>query len=175
MALLSIDRRARIIVWITGLTLFVTAFFLPAVREPPATGAAAWGPGLQSHVFAGWECAAVMTPIFTVRLLQIAVEPERAPQGTPIWPDLALMALSGWVNSFVLLYLLCCLFRKLRKFRSFLAGSIVVCLIATWILLARQHFALLVGHWLWVAGIAVMLAAPFVMRTGAASESQANA
>jgi hypothetical protein len=153
----------RPIFWAAGLILFVAAFFLPAVRMPPSTGPSGWGPGTRSTDFPGWECAAI-TPIFTVRLLQSVIEPQRSPQDAPVWPELLLLAISGWVNPLLLFYLLSCVVRKLRGCRRYLAGLIVLALIATWIFLAREHFTPLLGHYLWVMGIALTVAVPLVGR-----------
>ena len=126
------SRFFRPIFWAAGLILFVAAFFLPAVRMPPSTGPSAWGPGTRSTDFLGWECAEI-TPIFTVRLLQFVIEPQRRPQDARVWPELPLLAISGWVNPLLLFYLLSCVVRKLLRYRRFLAGLIVLALIATWI------------------------------------------
>ena len=152
-------RFSRPVLWTTGLVLFVAAFFLPAVRMPPSTG-----PGTGGADFDGWECAEIVTPIFTLRILQFAVQRRRFPQDPPAWPDLPLLALSGWINPLLLFYLLSCAVRKLRRCRRFLAGFIIVGLIATWFVLARAHFTPLVGHYLWVVGILFMLATPLVGR-----------
>lgn len=164
---------SRLTLWIGGLGLFVAAFFLPAVREPPATGPAAWGPGLQSHDFDGWECAVVSSWI-TVRAIKYGVHPKTETSDPSAPAYAALVALSGWVNPLVLLYLASCAWRKFNRIRPFLAGLIFLCLIAAWIVLAKEHFKLLIGHYLWLAGILVILVAPFVMRTEAASKSQVN-
>lgn len=157
------SRFFRPIFWAAGLILFVAAFFLPAVRMPPSTEPSAWGPGTGSTDFLGWECAEI-TPIFTVRLLQFVIEPQRRPRDARVWPELPLLAISGWVNPLLLFYLLSCVVRKLLRCRRFLAGLIVLALIATWIFLAREHFTLLLGHYLWVMGIVLTLAAPLVGR-----------
>jgi hypothetical protein len=154
-------RFSRPIFWAAGLTLFLVVFFLPAVRMPPSTGRSAWGPGTRSTDLPGWECAEI-TPIFTVRLLQFAIAPQRFPADAPLWPELPLLAISGWVNALLLFYLLSCVIRNLFRCRQFIAGLIVMALIATWIFLARERFMPLLGHYLWVIGIVLTLAAPFV-------------
>ncbi len=158
---------SRPILWAAGLTLFLTAFFLPAVRMPPSTAPGGWGPSSRSEDLPGWECAEV-TPIFTVRLLQFAIGGQHFPQDAPIWPELPLLAISGWVNPLLLLYLLSGLARKFSKFRELLASFVVLAVSATWIFLAREHFKLLLGHYLWIFGIALTLAAPFVGRRNVA-------
>ncbi len=131
---------------------------MPASAERSASGL-----GTQSTDFVGWECAEI-TPVFTLRLVQSVIEPQRLPHDGPLWPELPLLALSGWVNPLLIPYLLSCVMRKLTWCRKFLTGLIVLALIATWIFLAKEHFTLLLGHYLWVMGIVLMLVAPFVGR-----------
>jgi hypothetical protein len=158
------SRFSRSILWTLGLILFVAAFFLPAVRMPPATGSSEWGvPGGRGTDLAGWVCAEV-TPIFTVRLLQFFIEPQHFPQDTPVWPELPLLAISGLVNPLLLFYLLSCVVKKLLRWRRFLAVLILLALIATWIFLTREHFTLLLGHYFWIAGIVLTLAGPLLGR-----------
>jgi len=162
-------RFSRPIFWAAGLILLVAAFFFPAVRMPPSTASSGLG-GSQSVDFSGWECA-YLTPIFTLRLLQFTVDPHRFQQDAPVGAELPLLALSGWVNPLLLFYLLSCVVRKLLRFRSFIAGLIVLALVATWIFLAKEHFTLLLGHYLWVMGIFFTLAAPLLGRRPAGTDS----
>jgi hypothetical protein len=52
---------------------------------------------------------------------------------------------------------------------------IVLGLIATWIYLAKEHFTPLVGHYLWVAGILLILGAPLAAQQGLAVPHQQGA
>ena len=74
------------------------------------------------------------------------------------------IALIGFINPLVLFYLLACVTKKLNPARLFIAVALVVCCAAMWIQLAQDHAALLVGHYLWIAGIALILAAPLANR-----------
>lgn len=140
--------RASTICRTLGLGLFIAGFFLPAVRFPPDPRPEAhWGPGAMSHEFAGYECA-------EVTLAGVAAF-FRHPNAEAI-P----VALTGWINPLLLLYLLSCAARRLNRVRPFLAGAIVVCCLAMWIELAAEHVALLAGHYLWIAGIVLILTAP---------------
>jgi hypothetical protein len=135
---------------IIGLILFVTGFFLPAVRFPPDSRPEAhWGPGTMSHEFTGYECA-------EVTLLSLATFFEH-PKAEAI-PAV----LSGWINPLVLLYLVACSLKRLNRTRPFIASAIVVCCIAMWVQLATGHVALLVGHYFWIAGIALLLCTPLI-------------
>jgi hypothetical protein len=140
--------RRSVICALVGLVLYIAGFFLPAVRFPPdPRPEAQWGPGLVSHEFPGYICAGVT-------LLGAAAffrHPDAA--GIPT-------ALIGWINPLVLLYLFFSISKKLHRTRPFLAGIIAVACLVMWIQLSREHVTLLPGHYLWIAGIALILSAP---------------
>ncbi len=144
--------RLSAICGILGLGLFVTGFFPMAVRFPPETQPEAqWGPGLTSHEYPGYVCAEISLFATAIFFRHPSVK------AIPI-------ALIGWLNPLVLFYLLACFAKKLDRARPFIAAAIVVCCLAMWIQLAADHAVLLVGHYLWIAGIALVLAAPLVKR-----------
>jgi FtsH-binding integral membrane protein len=144
--------RPAAIFGILGISLFIAGFFLPAVRFPPATQPEAqWGPGLMSHEYPGYVCAEIT--------LMGAASFFRHPSVKAIS-----VALIGWINPLVLLYLVSRAARRLNRARVFIAGAIVVCCLAMWIQLAADHVALLIGHYVWIGGIALLLAAPFADR-----------
>ena len=147
---------------IVGLALFVAGFFLPAVRFPPDPRPEAhWGPGTMSHEFPGYVCAEIT--------LIGAVGFFRHPS-----VETVLTALIGWINPLVLLYLLSCAANRLDRTRPFIAGAIVVCCLAMWIQLAAEHVALLVGHYFWIAGIALLLFTPLVNHHSQRNASKAE-
>lgn len=152
-------RTTRLLVWIAGMILFAAAFFLPAVRQLPATGPAAWGAGLQSRDFSGWECA-LITSWLTVQAVEYRIHPRNEAPDSSSPLAIAPPIMSGWVNPLVLAYLVSSGTGKLHRLRTFLAGVIVLCLIATWTFLWKEHFTLLIGHYLWVGGIIMMFDAP---------------
>ena len=135
---------------IVGLALFVAGFFLPAIRFPPDPRPEAnWGPGTTSHEFLGYECAEI-----TLAGSATFFEHPKA-EAIPT-------VVSGWINPLVLLYLVSCALKRLNRTRPFIASAIVVCCVAMWVQLATEHAALLVGHYIWIAGIVLLLLTPVV-------------
>lgn len=137
---------------ILGLALFIAGFFPTAVRFPPETQPQAqWGPGLTSHEYPGYVCAELTLFATAIFFRHPSVK------AIPI-------ALIGWINPLVLFYLFSYFVKKLNRARPFIAAAIVVCCLAMWIQLAGDRAVLLVGHYLWIAGIALILAAPLANR-----------
>jgi hypothetical protein len=126
---------------IVGVGLFVAGFFLPAVRFPPdpPTGAQ-WNPGPYIHDVEGWLCAEAS--------LMASADLLHGPQVQALN-----LALSGWINPLAVLYLLAWAVKGFRRVRPWIAASVVVCCVAMWIGLRAEHVTLLIGHYLWIAGI----------------------
>lgn len=145
-----------------GLGIFVLAFFLPAVA-PPGEGSGA-GSGPQP----GWVCAG-FTLIPTGAVIQ---HPSALFKGTESREYTLLF--SGWVNPLVLIYLLFCIRRSWIWPRRIAAVAILICLGCAWVFLANEHFTAFIGHYLWVAGIVLMLipeVTPAGRTAGAGAES----
>ena len=111
-----------------GICLFLLSFSLPAVG--------AWR---------GWECA-----LFAIRYW---VHDDKI-------SSLALFG--GWLNPQVLLLFFLTVFRVARSLRALLAVTILVSIPMTWIAIHRMSAAgmymdLKVGHFLWIAGIVLIL------------------
>jgi len=90
------------------------------------------------------------------------------------------LILSGWVNPLVLFFLLFCIWKRFVIVRRALAIAILVCIGASWAFIARTSMSPKIGHFVWIAGILVMLSpeavAIFAKKPDAASEtSQASA
>jgi hypothetical protein len=136
------------IVRIFGIVLFVVAFFLPAVRTP--------GSGPEAGPFVGWVCA-VSALIASAGIIHLGA----ALQGKDAVGAISLI-LSGWVNPLLLLFLIFSIRANWVRTRRGLAAAILVCLAATWVFLFKAPMTPLVGHFLWVAGIAAILGAQFV-------------
>ncbi len=130
-------RWAVIIARIVGLLVYVAAFFLPAVRE------VAKGNYIPEEL-QGSRCAWMMLiNSFSHELWQS-------------WNFLAI--LSGWINPLIVLYLIFLLFPKFKWPRRIVAGLIVLFIIGTWIFFYIYPLVPLVGHFLWIAGILLILA-----------------
>jgi hypothetical protein len=133
-----------LVVRLAGLTLFVVAFFLPAVR---GTGS---GPG--NGPMDGWMCA-YFAGAATGGILR----------NGPAWeginvPGMMYLILSGWVNPLVGMYLVLCLWPRLVRIRVAMAVAVLLCLSATWAFLAIAKMEPLIGHYLWAGGTLMILA-----------------
>ena len=129
---------------ILGFCVYIAAFFLPAVREAATPG------GDAPDVFLGSRCA-WMTLVNTF--------------SHEIWHSKYFLAvLSGWINPLLLLYLFLLLFPKLFWPRRILAGAIAAFIAGTWVLFAVVPLVPLIGHFLWIAGILLILAGEAMRR-----------
>ena len=127
---------------IAGLSLFAIAFFLPACD-------AAFPGSLRGYLCA-WITFSSVGGFFQAH------------------PDdlLAtfLLSVSGWVNPLVLLYLLSVVWRQTARIRPVLVLAILLCLVTAWAVifwghsLIGVHLRPLIGHYLWTAGILLILA-----------------
>lgn len=129
-----------------GLCIFVAGFFLPAVR--------AGAPGPDAVVFSGWKCA-------SVALTETVALFGKSNSGVPSL-EVLLVAVSGWINPLVLLLLACSFAQSLTILRRILAVLILLCMAATWTFFAIQRVAPLAGHYFWIAGALMILAAEAV-------------
>jgi hypothetical protein len=130
-------KRAVIVSRIAGFLIYVVAFFLPAVREV-ASG------GDTPDVLQGSRCA------WITLINSFSHE---------IWHSQNFLAiLSGWINPLIVLYLIFLLFPKFRWPRRIAAGLIVLFILGTWIFFYLYPLVPLVGHFLWIAGVLLILA-----------------
>jgi hypothetical protein len=136
--------RAVLISRILGFLVYLAAFFLPAVREVASPV------GDAPDVYRGYVCA-WMTLVNTF--------------SHEIWHSKYFLAvLSGWINPLLLLYLFLLLFPKLFWPRRILAGAIAAFIAGTWVLFAVVPLVPLIGHFLWIAGILLILAGEAMRR-----------
>ena len=136
----SITHRYVSIVRIVGYLVFLAAFFLPAVREPG-----------HQDTFQGSFCAGV-TLINTFH--------------REFWHNINFLSiLSGWINPLMLLYVASLFSRRLAMFRRIVAVIIALFLVGTWVYFYLVPLVPLVGHFCWVAGIAMILAGEALPRT----------
>ncbi|MGA3371594.1 MAG: hypothetical protein ABSC48_07520 [Terracidiphilus sp.] len=131
-------RRAVMIARLVGFCIYVWAFFLPACRQVATPGAGA------PDIYQGYFCAWVTLVNSFSR---------------EMWHSKDFLAiLSGWINPLILLYLVFLLFPSFRWPRRIVSGTIVAFLFGTWVLFALYPLVPMVGHFLWVAGILLILA-----------------
>lgn len=131
-----------------GVALFAVAFFLPAVKSPGTE------PG--AGTYNGWVCA-VASLLATAGIAHL---PDAL--GSKDAVGILALMLSGWVNLLVLAFWAFCFWPRWVRTRLGLAAAIAVCLAATWVFLHKAPMIPLVGHFVWVAGIATILAAEFL-------------
>ena len=122
---------------LVGLAIFVLAFLQPAIRAGEST------------VLSGWKCASIAT----TESMTLFMKP--GPGHHEYFEYL--VAFSGWINPLILLTLLAAPIRALRILRKIFAVLVVLCMIATWVLFAKQHITPLIGHFMWIAGAIVFL------------------
>ncbi len=134
----SVTPRTILIVRMLGLCIFIAAFFLPACRDAGPVNA-------YTNIFIGWECARIT--------LSITLRKETYES----WDFLALM--SGWINPLILIYLPFSFFPRFKRVRQSLAAAVVVCMAATWVFFIVAHIVPLIGHFMWIAGALMILAA----------------
>jgi len=123
---------------IVGFLVYVAAFFLPAVREVVKPG------GDAPEMFLGYNCAWMM--------LINSFSHE-------LWHSQNFLAiLSGWINPLMALYLIFLLFPGFKWPRRIAAGLIALFIVGTWIFFYLWPLVPLVGHFLWIAGVLLILA-----------------
>jgi len=136
-------QRMRLLITIVGLCLLVPAFFLPAVRHSgPQPGP-------------GWACA-VMATGSLVGIFNGSIASAT--------PDILCLMVSGLVNPSLLIYFIFCLWPKLVWVRLGLAIVILAGIATSWRFFYYAHLTPTIGHFLWVAGIVVILAGELVGR-----------
>ncbi|MGD0941070.1 MAG: hypothetical protein ABR905_15305 [Terracidiphilus sp.] len=134
----AVVTRSILIARLVGICIYVWAFFLPAVREIATPG------GDAPEMLKGSRCAWI-TLINTLN-------PE-------MWHSkYFLTVFSGWINPLLVLYLIFLLFPIFRWPRRIAAGLIVAFMTGTWVFFAMYPLVPLVGHFLWIAGILLILA-----------------
>ena len=123
---------------IFGLIIFAAAFLLPACREAGPVNAF-------TNTFKGWECA------------RITITATFQKDSYESWNFLAVM--SGLINQLILIYLPFSFFPQFKRLRRLLAVAVLVCMAATWTFFAIAQLVPLIGHFMWIAGALMILAA----------------
>jgi hypothetical protein len=126
---------------ILGGVLFLLAFLLPAVR----TDIPDMSP---QRVLRGYECV-----VWSARLLYEAMREWLRRDGIHSWTLGLIFGTIGLINPLLVWYLLAG-----AKWRRRIAILICVLIIETWIALALSQLTALIGHFVWVAGVLLLLA-----------------
>jgi hypothetical protein len=127
---------------VLGLVVFAVAFLLPAIKLNSGSA--------DSVVFPGWKCA-------SIALSQSVSLFGKSTPGGPSFQAI-LLTLSGWINILVPIVLLLSFWRMLLMARRVIGGFILLCMAATWTLLAMEKLTPMIGHVLWIVGALVILA-----------------
>jgi hypothetical protein len=135
-------RWGAVVCRVLGLVVFAAAFLLPGVKLD--------GGSADSVVFPGWKCA-------SIALSQSVSLFGKSTPGGPSFQAI-LLTLSGWINILVPIVLLLSFWRVLLVARRVIGGFIVLCMAATWTLLAMEKLTPMVGHVLWIVGALAILA-----------------
>jgi hypothetical protein len=131
-------KRVVILSRILGILVFAAAFFLPACMKAAASA------DDTPDIYKGYICAGVT--------LINSLKPE-------FWHSQNFLAiLSGWINPLIVLYLIFLISPKFRWPRRIVAGLIVLFMLGTWLFFYVYPLVPLVGHFLWIAGIVLILA-----------------
>jgi hypothetical protein len=129
---------------LVGICVYVWAFFLPAVREVATAG------GDAPEMLRGTRCAWVT--------LVNTLNPE-------MWHSKYFLAVfSGWINPLLVLYLIFLLFPIFRWPRRIVAGVIALFILGTWVFFYQYPLVPLAGHFMWIAGILLILAGELFSR-----------
>lgn len=134
-------RGIRVLTVLVGLCLLVPAFFLPAITTGP--------PGSEPGSQVGWVCA-VMATASLAGIFKGSIASATS--------DILCLMASGLVNPLLLLYLFFCIWPRLVWIRLALALIVVAGVVSSWEFFYLSHFTPKIGHFLWVAGILVILA-----------------
>ena len=125
--------RALSVARVLGYFVFLAAFFLPAIREPAH-------PETYKGAFCAW-----------VTLIN-SFNPEF------LKSKYLLAILSGWINPLMILYIGFLFSARLRAARRVIAAIIVGFILCTWVFFYLAPMIPLIGHFLWIAGILMILA-----------------
>jgi uncharacterized membrane protein YraQ (UPF0718 family) len=141
--------RATKYIRLLGYFVFLAAFFLPACRQVATPGADP--PDSYRGSFCAW-----------ITLINSFNRETWASSG-------ALAILSGWINPLMLAYVAFLFSSRLRTARRIIAGLVALFILCTWVYFYLAPLVPLVGHYLWIAGILMILAGELVSARSAAS------
>jgi hypothetical protein len=122
-----------------GFCIYVAAFLLPAIQPP----------GAKIAPVAGWLCA-------LIALAPLAALVRGQWQGVQL--EALLMAVSGLTNPFLLVYLVLRIWPRLVKSRRVVGLLVLAGIVSSWMVMSKSSFKPMIGHFLWIAGIVIILA-----------------
>lgn len=134
---------------VVGYFVYVSAFLLPAIREP-------------GHIetYKGAFCAWVT--------LINSLNPEF------IRSKYLLAIFSGWINPLMILYVAFLFSARLRSARRIIAALVLLFMAGTWVFFFLAPMVPLIGHFLWIAGILMVLSAEPVTQAKPTAAGQGN-
>ena len=138
--------RLQNVIFFTGLALYVFSFFLPVFKDT-----------VGSKSISGWRCAYAALFLWVVDL---------GPNTIP-WLKVGyrLGGFGGIVNPIALAYIALWILDLARRMQRVLAALILLCILLTWaslvILCLQDADCPGLGHAVWVAGLLLMISAPF--------------
>jgi hypothetical protein len=136
-------RRNWILV-VLGFALFVTAFFLPAVKDVNA--------GPKDTGVSGYKCASLALRI------PWGKEGQGLRHSSPL--QYFSILISGWINPAFLLALIFVLVKPGSGFGWVLRVMVALMFIACWVVFSQVHLRPQIGYWLWMLGILLALFSP---------------
>jgi hypothetical protein len=138
--------RLQNVIFFTGLAFYVLSFFLPVFKDT-----------VGSKSISGWRCAYAALFLWVVDL---------GPNTIP-WLNVGyrLGGFGGVVNPLALAYIILRIFDRAGRTQRVLAALILFCILLTWaslvILCVQDADCPGLGHAVWVAGLLLMISAPF--------------
>jgi hypothetical protein len=129
------------LVRIAALAVFAVSFALPAIRMDSS------GPGNQP--LKGWMCASFASVLGPKALVQSLSQGVRSED--------VLIVLGGLVNYLFLALLVLGFWRRLVRTRLVIGALMLPCFVSTWIFFASSKTTPLIGHFLWIAGAALLV------------------
>lgn len=138
--------RLQTVIFFTGLALYVLSFFLPVFKDT-----------VGSKSISGWRCACAALFLWVIDL-----GPNTIP-GLNVGYRLG--GFGGIVNPIAVAYIVLRILDLARRTQRVLAALILLCILLTWtslvILCLQDADCPGLGHAVWVAGLLLMISAPF--------------
>jgi hypothetical protein len=144
------------IVRLLGVTLFVVAFFLPAVN----------GQQLGDSPLSGLQCAWI-----TIVIATASVTRESGGAAS----DIVMIVLSAIASPLAATLGVLALLGKAPRARLWLTPLLPICLIAASVFVAHSKMHPLIGHYVWTAGALLMTAPEFARMAGIVAKSHSSA